>query len=41
MKFANGDVYEGGWRNGKRLGEGIYLYFNGDKYVGTWVDDKK
>lgn len=24
-----------------RSGDGTYLYYNGDKYVGLWVDDRK
>lgn len=41
MKFANGDLFEGTFKNGMREGEGYYQYYNGDKYVGYWHMDKK
>ena len=28
--------YEGTWRDGKRTGEGMAYYKNGDKYNGEW-----
>lgn len=47
--YANGDVYEGQWKNGKKDGKGkdgykvigTMNYANGDKYDGQWKDDKK
>ena len=45
---ANGDKYEGDWKDGKMNGEGkvfgqvgVYNYGNGDKYNGNWVNDEK
>ena len=34
-------VYHGGWRNGKRHGEGTSYHANGDVYVGGWSEDCK
>ena len=31
-----GEVYEGGWFNGKRHGRGICLYIDGSMYEGNW-----
>ena len=28
-------MYEGGWKNGKKYGQGT-MYINGDKYIGQW-----
>ena len=39
--FADGDVYEGEWKAGKKEGRGIYLYANGDVYKGEYKADKK
>ena len=45
MTYANGDVYEGGWRNGLRHDQGKMTYDNGgvyakdgDVYEGAWQD---
>jgi hypothetical protein len=32
MTYANGDRYEGSWRDGKRNGSGTYYRKNGDRY---------
>ena len=34
--FANGDRYEGEWRNTKRHGRGTYYFANGSRYEGDW-----
>ncbi len=34
--FSNGNVYEGGWLNGKRHGKGIYIHHRGEIFVGVW-----
>jgi hypothetical protein len=39
--YANGDRYEGSWRNGQRNGHGTQFYANGDIYVGEWLDDMR
>jgi hypothetical protein len=35
-KYANGDLYRGGWENGMPEGTGSMSYHNGDSYVGKW-----
>ena len=37
-KYANGDVYDGEWLNGKRHGIGTHTYKNGDSYSGEFID---
>ena len=39
--YENGDEYTGGFKLGKRHGEGTYIFVGGDKYVGEWRDDQK
>ena len=39
--FANGDIYVGDWRDGKRNGQGTNTWPNGEKYVGEYKDDKR
>uniref|UniRef100_A0A7S1PIX9 Kinesin motor domain-containing protein n=1 Tax=Percolomonas cosmopolitus TaxID=63605 RepID=A0A7S1PIX9_9EUKA len=34
-------IYAGFWRDGKKHGEGIYYYKNGDIYDGEWREDKR
>ena len=41
MKYKNGDVYEGNWKDDKRDGTGTITYKNGDKYEGEWKNDGK
>jgi len=38
---ANGDVYEGEFKDGKKDGEGIFRYANGDVFQGNFKDGKK
>ena len=38
--WENGDFYSGGWKNGKRHGEGFYLWQNGKCYQGDWDNGK-
>jgi hypothetical protein len=38
-RYANGDRYEGQWKDGKRDGQGTCTYANRDRYKGKWVDD--
>lgn len=40
LVLANGDIYDGHWREGKKEGHGIYIYASGVKYNGTWHSDK-
>lgn len=41
IEYANGDRFEGNWRNGQRSDHGIYEYSNGDVYDGEWRNDLK
>jgi hypothetical protein len=36
MKYANGDIYIGGWVADLRHGQGSMEYANGDEYTGEW-----
>lgn len=38
---ANGDKYDGFWKDGKKDGNGVFNNANGDKYDGFWKDDNK
>eukprot|EP00948_MAST-09A_sp_MAST-9A-sp1_P003568 g3568.t1 len=35
-KYANGDIYDGEWVDGKRHGRGTMVYRDGSKYVGEY-----
>jgi hypothetical protein len=39
-RFANGDVYTGEYRHGKRCGLGKLFFSNEDLYSGNWFEDK-
>ena len=39
--YPNGDLYEGGFKEGIRHGHGTYMYASGEKYSGEWVDNHK
>mgnify|MGYP001131685251 CR=1 FL=1 len=41
LSYADGDRYEGEWKNGKMHGKGVYVYANGDRYDGEWSEDKR
>ena len=34
MHYSNGDKYEGGWKNGKRDGKGLWFAEDGSSYEG-------
>ena len=36
LKFNNGDIYDGDWRDDEKNGKGIYQFSNGDSYEGDW-----
>ena len=38
---ADGDVYEGEWKNDKAHGKGIYIHRDGASYTGEWFEDKQ
>jgi hypothetical protein len=35
---SSGDRHEGQYVDGRRHGHGVYLFSNGDKYVGEWSE---
>ena len=39
MTHANGDVYQGLWRDGKAHGFGIFVDQQGSMYSGEWAND--
>ena len=39
--YANGDVYEGEWKNDRREGQGSCKCTSGEWYEGTWKADKR
>ena len=39
MTHANGDMYEGQWRDDKAHGNGVFVDANNAMYTGEWVDD--
>ena len=41
IRWDNGDIYNGDWKNDKKEGKGIYCYNNGQRYEGDWIEDKK
>jgi hypothetical protein len=40
MKYNNGRIYTGEWKNDIRHGQGIEKYANGNHYRGGFVDGK-
>ena len=40
-QHADGGVYRGEWRDGKKHGLGVYTYPNGAKYEGRWFNNLK
>ena len=36
---ADGDIYNGEWKEDKANGYGVYKHLNGAQYEGEWVDD--
>ena len=39
MEYANGDYYDGEWRDGVKSGEGCEFLEDGESYVGSFLDD--
>jgi len=39
MTHANGDIYEGQWKDDKAFGHGIFIDTNNAIYEGEWQDD--
>jgi hypothetical protein len=40
IKYDNGDIYEGNWKDGKPWGQGTMKYANRDIYIGNWENGK-
>lgn len=40
-RFSNGDVYQGGWKNGKPEGFGTMSYMLGGAYEGEWKNGRR
>ena len=38
---ADGDVYDGYWKDDKAHGRGIYSHLDGARYEGSWCEDKQ
>lgn len=38
MHYKDGRVFEGEWKAGKRLGEGVLTLPSGDKFMGKFID---
>jgi len=39
--YPNKDVYSGEWKNGKKHGQGTYVFSaTGMKYIGEWYENK-
>ncbi len=39
LRWANGDVFEGTLKMGKREGRGLFIWANGQRYQGDWIND--
>ena len=39
--YPNGNIYEGGLKDGKYHGQGTYTLADGWQYVGQWRDDRR
>jgi len=39
--YANGDRFEGTFKDGKKCGEGKMIHFQGDTYIGSYDNDQK
>ena len=39
-RYADGNVYEGEWKDDKMHGRGVFRYADGDVYEGEWEDGK-
>jgi len=37
FRYANGDRFEGQVLNGQKHGDGIYVFANGNKYIGMFA----
>lgn len=41
MRWKDGGIYEGDWKNDRRSGMGKKSYANGDVYIGQWKSGKR
>jgi hypothetical protein len=40
-EYANGDIYEGDFKDNKKDGKGTFTFANGRKYEGHWKNDER
>ena len=41
MRWTNGRIYEGEWRENKMDGDGLFLWEDGREYEGQYKNDRK
>ena len=41
LTYANGESYEGEWKDDRAHGRGTLTYLSGDRYTGNWIQAKK
>ena len=41
MTHANGDIFQGEWKDGKANGNGVFVDTSGSMYDGEWQDDQQ
>ena len=41
LKFEDGSVYDGGWKDGNLHGEGVFAWVDGDLYHGEWLEGRQ
>ena len=41
MIYANGERYNGEWKDDKRSGKGSMMYATNERYDGEWKEDKR
>lgn len=41
VKYSNGDIYQGEWKNCKKDGTGLYIWADKSEYYGSWKEDEQ
>ena len=41
FRFKTGGQYTGDYANGRKHGQGTFVYPDGSRYVGNWINDEK
>ena len=41
IRYPNGNIYEGDVLDGKKHGYGVFVFSNGQRYEGYWVNNKR